>query len=185
MNKTQLTTGRVRFSYVTVFEPKAINGGDEKYSCTLIVPKTDTNTIARVKAAIEAAKQRYVDKNGKLPKNLDSIVRDGDGTRPSDDEPYGDECKGAWILNVKSKKKPVLVNADKTPMTNPNEMYSGCYGKAIINFYVYSNSGKTGVSADLLGLMKLSDGEPLGGGVVTDDAWDEGEGGGSEDEMFK
>jgi len=63
--------------------------------------------------------------------------------------------------------------ADKTPITEPKELFSGCYGRAIINFYVYDTNGNKGISAGLNGLMKLYDGEPLGGGVVTDSDWDD------------
>ena len=77
------------------------------------------------------------------------------------------------VINVSSKTKPVIVYADKTPMTEPTELYSGCYGRAVINFYVYDNSGKIGLTAGLNGLMKLEDGTPLAGGIVKDSDWDE------------
>lgn len=59
---TQITTGRVRFSYVNAFTPRAAQeGAQPKYSVTLLIPKTDKNTIAKIKAAIEAAKTAYHD----------------------------------------------------------------------------------------------------------------------------
>lgn len=64
-NATQITTGRVRFSYVNVFQPRAIEGGEEKFSVTLIIPKSDTKTVSKIKAAIEAAKANYTTKTGK------------------------------------------------------------------------------------------------------------------------
>ena len=36
--KTQVITGEVRFSYAHVWEPSSINGGDEKYSVSIIIP---------------------------------------------------------------------------------------------------------------------------------------------------
>ena len=89
-------------------------------------------------------------------------------------EKFGEECKGCYVITVSSNNKPVLVHADKTPLTDPQELYSGCYGRAIINFYVYDTQGNKGISAGLNGIMKLYDGEPLGGGVVTDSDWDDG-----------
>jgi hypothetical protein len=77
-------------------------------------------------------------------------------------------------MNVSSTRKPAIVYADKTPITEESELYSGCYGRAIINFYVYDSQGNRGVSAGLMGIMKLSDGEPLGGGIVRDEDWDDG-----------
>lgn len=76
-------------------------------------------------------------------------------------------------VTAKANRKPVIVYADKTPMTEETELYSGCYGRAVINFFVYENMGRIGISAGLNGLMKLEDGEPLSGGVVTDSDWDD------------
>ena len=56
---TNITTGEVRLSYVHLFKPYAYQPGqEEKFSCTILVPKTDTDTKARIDAAIEAAKQK-------------------------------------------------------------------------------------------------------------------------------
>ena len=55
-NPMKVITGpNTRWSYVNAWEPKSINGGAPKYSVSLIIPKSDTKTIAKVKAAIEAA----------------------------------------------------------------------------------------------------------------------------------
>ena len=80
----------------------------------------------------------------------------------------------ALPISVSSKNKPVLVDKNKAPIADPQELYSGCYGRAIINFYVYDTNGNKGISAGLNGIMKLHDGEPLSGGVVTDSDWDDG-----------
>lgn len=175
MGKTQVTTGKVRFSYVNAFTPKLQpDGVTAKYSVTLLIPKSDKRTLAKIQAAIEEAKKIFKDKNpGKpLPKNLKTTMHDGDDERPSGGE-FGPECKGHMVMTVSSNNRPVIVYGDKTPMTEPTELYSGCYGRAVLNFYVYSNSGNTGVSAGLNGLMKLEDGEPLSGAVVTDSDWED------------
>ena len=89
---TNVTTGEVRFSYVHVFKPYAAQPGqEERYSVTVLVPKTDTDTMARINAAIEAAKQRGVsDKwNGVCPPIVPTPVYDGDGVRPSDPYMFG------------------------------------------------------------------------------------------------
>lgn len=174
MAKTQITTGKVRFSYLNAFHARAINGGAEKFSTMLIIPKTDSYTLGKIKEAIQAAKDAWVAKGKKLPAQLKSTLHDGDGTMPNSGEEYGPECKGCYVMNVSSNKKPVLVYFDKTPITEESELYSGCYGRAIINFYVYDNQGNKGISAGLMGIQKLTDGEPLGGGVVRDEDWDDG-----------
>ena len=173
---TQITTGKVRFSYCNLFTPRAVQeGATPKYSVTLLIPKSDKATMQKIKAAMDEAKQKFMASNSgkKLPTNLKSTLHDGDGERPNGGE-FGEECKGCYVITVSSNNKPVLVHADKTPLTDPQELYSGCYGRAIINFYVYDTQGNKGISAGLNGIMKLYDGEPLGGGVVTDSDWDDG-----------
>ena len=175
MSRSQITTGKVRFSYVHVFTPNLMPGSnDEKYSVQLLIPKTDKKTLAKIDQAIEAAKAQYRQKNPgkKLPPNLRSTLHDGDGIKDNGDE-YNEECHGCMVMNVSNKRRPVVVYADKTPMTEETELYSGCYGRAVINFYVYEYMGKIGVSAALNGIMKLEDGEPLAGGTVTDSDWDD------------
>ena len=173
-NATQITIGKVRFSYCNLFTPKAIGDGPEKYSVTLLIPKSDKATLAKIKTAIEAAKTRYTERNSgkKLPVDLKTTLHDGDGERPSGGE-FGAECKGCYVITVNSDDPIGIVYSDKTPLTDPKELYSGCYGRAIINFYVYDHPGNKGVSASLIGIMKLYDGEPLVGGIVTDSDWDD------------
>lgn len=174
MAKTQITTGKVRFSYLNAFHARADQNGVEKYSVMLMIPKSDTNTLAKIKAAIQAAKDSWVEKGKKLPAQLKNTLHDGDGVTPTGGEPYPPECAGHYVMNVSSTKKPVLVYVDKTPITEESELYSGCYGRAIINLYVYDSHGNRGISAGLMGIQKLTDGEPLGGGVVRDEDWDDG-----------
>jgi len=174
-NSTQITTGKVRFSYCNLFTPRAVQeGSPAKYSVTLLIPKSDKATLSKIQNAIEAAKTVYIQRKSgkKLPSNLKDTIHDGDGERPNGGE-FGDECKGHYVITVSSKNPPVIVYADKTLLTNPQELFSGCYGRAIISFYVYDTQGNKGVSAGLNGIMKLYDGEPLGGGVVSDDDWDD------------
>ena len=179
MAKTQITTGRCRLSYVSVFEPKLmLDGQTEKFSVTLLIPKEDERTLAKIESAKDAALAAFKAKNpGKrLPKDLPFTLHDGDGLKDNGDE-YGPECKGHMVMTVTSaaSRPPVVVYADKTPITEPSEIYSGCFGKAVLNFYTYDRAGKIGVTAGLNGIMKLSDGEPLAGGVVTDADWDDDE----------
>ena len=172
MSKTQITTGRVRFSYCHIFEPQpSKDGSDPKYKVTLLIKKTDDFTLKKIKAAIAAAQEDYTERTGKKGQ-LKHTLHDGDGVNDSGEE-FGPECKGCFVITVSSKTKPVIVDADKIPITDPAEIYSGCYGRAIINAFAYDTHGKRGISFALNGIMKLSDGEPLGGAVVTDADWDD------------
>ena len=156
---TRLTTGLVRFSYANIWEAKSINGGDEKYSISLIISKSDTKTIEEIKAAIEAAKQEGKAKlGGKIPANLKTPLRDGDSERP-EDEAY----KNSYFINANSKDKPQIVDRNVKPILDRDEVYSGCYGKASVSFYAFNTNGNKGVACGLGNLQKIKDGEPLSG----------------------
>lgn len=158
-NSTKVITGRVRFSYANVWEPKSINGGDEKYSVSLIIPKADKKTIADIKAAIEVAKKEGAAKfGGKIPASLKLPLRDGDVDR-ADDEAY----KDSYFVNANSKDKPGIVDKQVKPILDPGEFYSGCYGRASITFYAFNQNGNKGIACGLQNLQKLADGEPLSG----------------------
>ena len=162
---TKIVTGKVRFSYVNIFEAqKNEDGTDGKYGLTLLIPKSDTDTLNKIKSAIAEAREVFCSRNGAtaLPQKPNHTLHDGDGLKDSG-EPYGEECKGCYVIAVSSKQKPVIVDNMRNPITDPGEVYSGCYGRAAINFYGYSRNGKKGISAGLQSIQKLHDGEPLGG----------------------
>lgn len=173
---TKIVTGKVRFSFVNVFTPRAgLNGGDEKYSLTVLIPKTDTKTVQAIKQAIADARATFVAKNGptSLPANPKHTLYDGDGVRPSGD-PFGEECKGHYVITVSSKQKPIVVDANRQEIIDPNEVYSGCYGRVAMNFYGYNSNGNKGISAGLQSVQKLTDGEPLGGARGSADDFNDG-----------
>ncbi len=176
-NPMKVITGpNTRWSYTNVWEPKSINGGTPKYSVSLIIPKSDTVTVAKVKAAIQAA---YKKGEAKLKGNSKSVpalsaiktpLRDGDAERP-DDEAY----KNAYFVNANATSAPGIVDADLNPILTRSEVYSGVYGRASITFYAFNSSGNKGIACGLNNLQKIRDGEPLGGKAsaesdfVTDD----------------
>jgi len=169
---TRVTTGEVRLSYVHLFKPYALQPGqEEKFSCTVLVPKTDAATMGRINAAIEAAKAKGVsDKwNGVKPPVLSTPVYDGDGVRPSDGMPFGPECKGHWVFTASAKTDypPEVVGADGSPIINQSEIYSGIYAYVNVNFFPYTFGSKKGVGCGLGPVMKRRDGEPLSSGSVS------------------
>ena len=164
-NPMKVITGpNTRWSYCNVWQPKSINGGTPKYSVSLIIPKSDTVTINKIKAAIEAA---YKEGEAKLKGNGRSVpalsvlktpLRDGDAERP-DDEAYAN----AYFVNANSATAPGIVDADRQPILDTSEVYSGVYGRASINFYAFNSNGNKGIACGLNNLQKIKDGEPLGG----------------------
>lgn len=159
-----IVTGKVRFSYANVFEARAVNGGEAKFSVTLLIPKSDTNTYQRIMAEINKTLQENVADTfkGVMPQNPSLPIYDGDGVRPSG-EPYGPECKGHWVISAKSNSAPEVVDANLNPIISKNEFYSGCYGRASIRFYAYNRNGNKGIGCGLGNIQKLEDGQPLGG----------------------
>lgn len=171
---TKVVTGKVRFSFVNIFEPREANGSEAKYSVTLLIPKSDTATMGKIQAAMTEARDNFCKRNGAsaLPAKPNHTLHDGDGLRDSG-EPYGPECKGCHVITVSSKQKPAIVDAFRNEITDPAEVYSGCYGRASINFYGYNSNGKKGISAGLLSIQKLHDGEPFGTVGSADDFADD------------
>lgn len=176
MANTKVVTGKVRFSYCNIFEPREPQGGgDPKYSVTLLIPKSDTATLNKIKLAIADAREAFCSRNGAnaLPARPNHTLHDGDGMRDSGEE-FGSECKGCYVITVSSRQKPIVVDNMRNAITDPLEVYSGCYGRAAINFFGYSNNGKKGISAGLLSIQKLHDGEALGGSRGSADDFDDG-----------
>ena len=156
---TKVTTGKVRLSYAHLFEAHAIEGNDPKFSVSVIISKTDIDTLRAIKEAVEEVKETGKGKwGGKVPGNLKLPLRDGDAERP-DDEAY----TNCYFLNASSKNKPGVVDQNVQPVLDATEVYSGCYGRLTINFYAFSASGNKGVAAGLGNVQKLGEGEPLGG----------------------
>lgn len=146
-----------RFSYLHCWEAEAVNGGDPKYSVSAIISKSDTETIGKIKKAIEQAKQDSVSKwGGKVPANLKLPLRDGDIDRP-EDEAY----KDSYFFNANSRQAPQVVDKNVQAVLDQTEVYSGCYGRISVNFYGFNNNGNRGIAAGLGNIQKLRDGEPL------------------------
>ena len=162
---TKVITGvNTRWSYANVWEPKAMEGGKPKFSVSLIIPKSDTVTVGKIKAAIEEA---YRDGQSKLKGNGKSVpalstlrtpLRDGDIDRP-DDPAYAN----AYFVNANSSTAPGVVDANRNEILDKSEVYSGCYGRASISFYAFNANGNKGIACGLNNLQKIKDGEPLGG----------------------
>ena len=149
-----------RISFANIWEPKSINGSEEKYSVSCIIPKSDKKTLERIHKAVEAAKQIGISKKwgGKIPANLKLPLRDGDIDRP-DDEAYAD----AMFVNANSKDAPQIVDRKVQPIIDPMECGSGDYCNVSVNFYAYNANGNRGVAASLGNLQKIKDGERLAG----------------------
>lgn len=164
VNPCKVITGEVRLSYANVWEPKAINeGGVPKFSASLIIPKSDTATIEKIKNAIKAA---YKDGESRLKGNSKSVpslaaiknpLRDGDIERP-DDEAYAN----AYFVNSNSTTAPGIVDRNVQPILDRSLVYSGVYARVSISFYAFNSNGNKGIACGLQNIQLLRAGEPLG-----------------------
>lgn len=158
-----------RWSYANVWEPKSINGGTPKHSVSLIIPKSDTRTVEKVKVAIEAT---YTEGQAKLKGSSRSVpplssiktpLRDGGAERP-DDRVYAN----SYFINANSATAPGIVDADLNPVLSRSEVYSGVYGRASINLYAFNTNGNRGIACGLNSLQLIRPDEPLGGKASPD-----------------
>lgn len=167
---TKVLTGEVRLSYVNLVAPRANNNdpaADPKYSVTLLIPKQDTATYNNILSSIEAAAADAQGKlwNGVRPPVMPVPIHDGDGVRENG-TPYGEECKGCWVITASTKNKPQVVHqSDINTELAPQDIYSGMYARVTINFFGYAQRGKKGVGCGLGNVMKTRDGDALAGGA--------------------
>ena len=164
----KVLTGEVRLSYCHLTTPRASQpGGEPRYGVTLLIPKTDVATKADIDAAYQAAANEALGRvwGGVYPPQLRVPIYDGDGLQPSG-VPFGEECKGHWVLRASTKIKPQVVGMDNINcQLAPADIYSGMYARVTIRFFGYSNSGNKGIGCGLGNVMKTRNGETLAGGA--------------------
>ncbi len=163
------TPGLVRFSYANVFVPKAMEGStDLKYSCALLIPKSDTALVKKFEEAIASAKKAGIEKNGvswKPSKGL--TLRDGDAEKEGD-ATYA----GMYFINANNKNKPFVVDKNVAPIIDATQFYSGCWGKASVTLFPYKVTTASGIGCALNGVQFIKDGEPLGNTVRAEDEFE-------------
>lgn len=174
----RVLTGEVRCSYVNVHTPRQINNmGKPKYTMTALIPKTDAATIADIQSAMKAAVDKGISDpkvgwGGVKPAKLVTTLYDGDGVKPESGEPWGEECKGHWVLRMSADEnhRPQVVGIDNVKVElDPRDVYSGMYARVTLRFFPYKHStGKAGIGCGLGNILKVRDGEPLSGGTTAE-----------------
>ena len=150
---TRVKTGKVRLSYCKVWQASSsFDGAKPKFSTSIIIPKSDTKTIDAIEKAIQAA---YKEGEAKP-------LRDGDLER-GEDEAY----KDSYFLNANSTSRPGIIDRDFNEITDPEELVSGDYARVTLTFAAYNVGTARGIGCYLGNIMKLEDGEPLGGGHIS------------------
>ena len=152
--------GPVRLSYTHLFNKYTPDGATDngKYMTNVLIPKSEKATIKAIEKAIETAVSEGVNSKwrGKKPAKLDLPLRDGDD---KDDEVYADH----FYLNAKCSTRPGIVDKNRQPITDEEEIYSGVWAYVSVTFFAYDVSGNKGIACGLNNIMKFKDDEQLGG----------------------
>ena len=173
---TKVTTGLVRLSYACIYEPKSnFKDQEPKFSAQFIIDKKDKKTIGLIQDAI-AAETKLAFPNGKVPSNFRTPLRDGD----AENEKKGDEARpevgGSYFINASSKagNPPGLVDLKLQKILDRDTIYSGCYVRANLGFFLYNTTGNKGIGCGLNHIQFVKDGEPLGGKGTAESAFGDG-----------
>lgn len=171
-----ITINNIRLSYANLFVPKPpMNNptAEPKYSVTLLIPKTNRAALEAIQAAIGKAVDDGVQSkwSGVRPPQPAIPIYDGDGVRPSDGSPFGEECKGMMVMTASSKNAPFVVDRQVQPIIDPTQVYSGMWANVNITFFPYFNAGKKGIGCGLNGVQKIQDDTPLGSRVTAQEAF--------------
>lgn len=180
----------VRFLWPYVFEKRVNEEGEDKYEVLLQIPYANKKAITLFEDAIDEAINRGY--SGELSANstfkkgtkegaLKLPLKDGDDKA---DEEYGDLFEGYMYCTAKTQRRPTVLDENGQQILDPEEFYSGVIGAVSVTIFPYNNRAQ-GVGVQLNHIMKLDDGERIGGGggVSAEDAFAEymtgGGGGGS------
>lgn len=162
VKENKVVFGPCRLSYTHLFSKYAPDGdaANGKFMTNVLIPKEEKETIKAIQQAIEAGKKAGIIAKwgGKEPKKLDMPMHDGD-TDKEDDEVYA----GHYFINAKCTTRPGIVDKNKTPIVDEDDIYSGVWAIVSVTFYGYDVSGNRGVACGLNNVMKFKDGERLGG----------------------
>lgn len=164
---TKVIFGQVRLSHTHLFSKFAPDGDPAggKYMTNALIPRGEKETVKAIRQAIEAARKGGIVSKwgGREPKKVDLPLRDGD------DKEDGDEAyAGHYYVDAKCGTRPGVVDRDKSPIVDEEEMYSGVWAVLSVTFYPYDVNGNRGVACGLNNVMKYKDGERLGGRVSAD-----------------
>lgn len=164
----------VRLAFFDGFVPVAFEGeGEKKYGATFLLPKNSPQVKEINAAILEVAQAAWKDKGKSIIKQIESnpnkfCFQDGDT------KSY-DGYAGHMALAAKNKKRPSIVDRDKTPLTEDDgKPYSGCYVNASVEIWAQDNKWGKGIRASLRGIQFYKDGDAFSAGsVASDDEWED------------
>ena len=155
----------VRLSFPSLFNTAKFGGEDTgKYEATFVLDKVEhAEVIAGIKAQIDRLMKEEL--KGKVPSDK-LCLKDGDEMgRP--------EFEGKYTIKASTKKRPLVINRDKSPITeSDNVIYAGCYVNAIVSLWAQDNKFGKRINAQLDGVQFCRDGEAFGDGAVSVNEFD-------------
>lgn len=172
-DERRMTTGKVRLSFPYLFKPREREGQDPKYTVMLIIPKSDTETVKRLRA-LEAKVLKedaasvlgiksgtpVLGQRGVAP----SIIKDADEDGTAEDYPEREGCL-YMTVNCNTDFPPQIVDRQRKKIEDQSEVYSGVHARVSLRGFAYKRDEKKGVSFGLGNVQVYTgDGEPLGGG---------------------
>lgn len=176
---TQVVSGIGRLTWIHAFEPYASRDDQaEKYSICFLIPKKNKNGVQALQDAIDAAAEKGTEagmwkkrKPAKI-KDFSWPLKDGDeiaDNKIEEMEESGEDydvshLRGMWVINASSNMKPDVLDSDREPILDEEDLYNGCWGRISLNFFPFEASGNMGVGAGLNNIQKLREGTKLGGG---------------------
>ena len=163
MSKIKIQAARL--SFPNLFNTAKFGGEDTgKYEATFVLDKVEhAETIASIKAQIERLMKEEL--KSKVPSDK-LCLKDGDEMgRP--------EFEGKYTIKASTKKRPLVINRDKSPITeSDNVIYAGAYVNAIVSLWAQNNTWGRRINAQLDGVQFCRDGEPFGDGGVSVNEFD-------------
>lgn len=169
-------TGVVRISYPHLLEPKANQSGALKYSCCLLIPKSEKTLVQWFLDKIAAATAKGMETKwagkAKPPKFRYAPLRDGDAELESG-ERTGKEYEGHYFINCSSNEPPGLLDRRGNTIFDKDVIYAGCKVRADINAFPFAANGNNGIGWGLNHVMFWEDGPRLDGRVAVNDAFKE------------
>ena len=157
---TKFVTPEIVCSFPSLFEPSDY-GDKPKYQLSIPIPYAEEAALKEInQCIINAAVNKWGEKaKAQVGKSIEVVVRDFSEKYEEDDPVYAN----TKFFTAKSDKRPGIVDNKLKPIMDEDEIYAGCIVRAAVTFYAYEFKGKKGVAAGLNNVMKVRDGEPLGG----------------------
>lgn len=146
-------------------DPKAL----PKFGCTFLIDPASPK-VTEINKAIEAAcAEKFGAKAAVTLKAMRATEKAG--LRDGDLKSYAG-YEGNLYISASNTMRPTVIDADKTPLVAADgKPYSGCFVNASIELWAYDHpKGGKGISATVLGVQFVKDGEKFGSGSSVSDA---------------